>query len=143
MKRLSKDRVSECARLYAAVFNRAPWNGNWTLRTAAKHIAESLADPNFCGVVAEAEGELFGFAYGVISQWENERRFYLKEMCVRASEQRGGVGSRLLIELFRRIKAKKVSEVALGTEKDKPARRFYLRHGFKVHPRVVIMTKRL
>ena len=79
---MRRGHLADCARLYAAVFNSAPWRGKWTARTAAKHIRESFQDPNFRGIVALEENKPVAFAYGVISQWENERHFYLKEMCV-------------------------------------------------------------
>ena len=143
LESMRRNHLATCAQLYAAVFNSAPWKGKWTPVTAAKHIRESFADPNFRGLVASANGVLIGFAYGITSQWENERHFYLKEMCVSGSKQRGGVGSLLLKELTRRLKAEKVRQIALGTERDKPARRFYLRLGFEINRKVVIMNKRL
>jgi len=140
---MRRTHLADCARLYADVFNRAPWNGKWTATTAAKHIRESFRDPNFRGIVAVEKGVALGFAYGVVQQWENERRFYLKEMCVLGGKQRGGVGTQLLTYLMERLEAENVSQVSVGTERDTPAKFFYRRLGFKIQPKIIIMTKRM
>lgn len=140
---MGRDHLADCARLYAAVFNLSPWNGKWTARTAAKHIRECFVDSNFRGIIAIEAGQPIAFAYGVVSQWENERRFHLKEMCVRRSQQRGGVGTRLLTHLMKKLKAENVRQISLGTGRDTPAKRFYLKLGFKTDPEIIIMQKRL
>ncbi len=140
---MDRDHLSNCARLYAAIFNRAPWKGKWTAKTAGKHIQECLQDPNFRGLIALHDSALVGFAYGLIQQWESERHFYLKEMCVDSRKQRGGVGTRLLRQLMKTLRGEKVRQISLGTERETPAERFYLRLGFATEARIVIMKKRL
>lgn len=140
---MRSDHLSDCARLYAAVFNRAPWKGKWTTKTAAKHIQECLQDPNFRGLVAIEESEPIGFAYGLVQQWENDRHFYLKEMCVNSIQQRGGVGTRLLTHLIEKLRAENVRQISLGTGRGTPAESFYLWLGFEPDPKIIIMNKRL
>ncbi|MEO7166447.1 MAG: GNAT family N-acetyltransferase, partial [Chthoniobacterales bacterium] len=76
-------------------------------------------------------------------QWENERHFYLKEMCVDSRKQRGGVGTRLLRQLMKTLRGERVHRISLGTERETPAERFYLRLGFATEARIVIMKRRL
>jgi len=140
---MRRNHLASCARLYAAVFNNDPWDGRWTTRTARKHIQDTFGNPNFRGIVGLGDHELVGFAYGSISQWENECRFYLHEMCVLGRKQGAGVGTRLLTRLIRRLKAEKISQISLGTERDKPAKDFYLKLGFEVDPSIIIMSKGL
>lgn len=136
------DHLADCARLYAAVFNCEPWNGKWTARTAAKHIQESLRDPNFRGIIALEAGQPIAFAYGLVCQWEDEHRFYLKEMCVLSRQQRGGIGTRLLRRLMEKLKSENVRQISPGRGRGTPAEGFYQRLGFKVDPKIIIMTKR-
>jgi aminoglycoside 6'-N-acetyltransferase I len=143
LQSMRREHLADCARLYVKVFNRIPWKGKWTVRTAAKHIRESFQDQNFRGIVALEENSLVGFAFGLIQQWENERRFYLKEMCVRGTKQRSGVGTLLLTHFIKKLAAENVRQISLGTERDTPAERFYLRLGFKVDPKTIIMKKRV
>lgn len=132
-----------CAALYAAVFSRPPWNGHWAVATAAQHIRESLNDASFRGLVVMDGTDLIGFAYGVISQWESERRFYLKEMCILTHAQGRGIGRQLLTRLQTTLRREKVRQISLGTGAQTPARKFYEGLGFAVDPETVIMTKRL
>lgn len=99
--------------------------------------------PKFYGIVALERAQIIGFAFGLFQQWENEQHFYLKEMCVRATQQRGGVGTRLLRHLITQLKAAGVSQISLGTGRDTPAAGFYARLGFKTDQRTIIMNKRL
>jgi aminoglycoside 6'-N-acetyltransferase I len=140
---MRRKHLAACARVYSSVFNRAPWNGKWTVRAAEKHIEESFQDRNFRGIVALDEGKLIGFGYGIVFQWESERRFYLKEMCVLGAKQRGGIGFQLLMQLIESLKAENVRQISLGTARGTPAESFYLRLGFRIDPKTIIMTKRL
>ena len=140
---MARSHLPKCARIYAAVFNRPPWDGKWTVRTAAKHIQESFQDPNFRGIVALDDSRPIGFAYGLVQQWEGERRFYLKEMCVESSRQRSGAGSHLLASLIKRLKVENVRQISLRTGRGTPAERFYSRLGFEIDPQIISMTKRL
>ena len=140
---LRPSHLPACARLYATVFNRAPWNGRWTPKTARKHILESIGDTTFKGMIAVEGDTVVGFAYGSVSQWENERRFFLKEMCVDGKRQGRGIGTRLLTNLIARLKTQKVRRISLGTGRNTPARKFYLRLGFAVDSQAIIMNKRL
>lgn len=83
-----------------------------------------------------------GFAYGLVQQWESERHFYLKEMCVDSSQQRGGIGTGLLRHLRKTLQAEKVRQISLGTERGTPAEKFYRRLGFVTDAKIVIMKKR-
>lgn len=143
LQSLRRAQLMECARLCAAVFSGAPWNQKWTVPGAARHIRETFRSPDFRGVVALENGKVIGFAYGVFFQWEDERRFYLKEMCVHGDQQGRGVGTRLLGRLMKELEAEKVNQISLGTEKDKPARSFYLKLGFAVDANLIYMSKRL
>lgn len=140
---MRRSHLTRCARLYAAVFNATPWKGMWTAKTAAIHIKQSLMDPSFFGLVAVEKGQPIAFAYGLFFQWENEKRFYLMEMCVDNEKRGGGIGTRLLTSLIEKLKERNVAHISLGTERDKPARCFYLKLGFKVEPMLIFMSKRL
>lgn len=140
---MRRDHLAHCARLYTAVFNSPPWKGKWTTKTAATHIRESFKETNFRGIVALEGREIVAFAYGLISHWENERHFYLKEMCVLSRKQGTGVGTHLLTRFMEKLKAEKVSRISLSTEHDKPAADFYRRLGFEIEPKIIVMSKRL
>ena len=140
---MRRDHLADCARLYVAIFNRPPWNGRWTARTAAQHIEESFRDPGFRGIVALEDTAVIGFAYGLIFQWENERRFYAEAMCVRDGRQCNGVGTRLLSHLMKKLNAEHVRQISLSTGRHLPVKAFYLKLGFAINPEVIIMTKRL
>lgn len=133
--------LAACARLYARVFNRAPWNGKWTARTAARHTEETWRDAGFLGLVAFQGDSLIGFAYGLIFQWERQRHFYLKEMCVSAGSQRSGIGSRLMTMMVDKLRREDVGQISLGTDRGTPAERFYLRFGFTIDAATIIMKK--
>lgn len=60
-----------------------------------------------------------------------------------SSKQRGGVGTRLLTRLIKKLKAENVRQMSLGTGRGTPAEDFYLRLGFKVDPEIIIMNKRV
>lgn len=94
-------------------------------------------------MVAIEQSQPIGFAYGLVQQWESERRFYLKEMCVDSKRQHSGVGSQLLVHLIKQLKEENVRQISLGTGRGTPAERFYSRLGFKIDPQIIMMNKRI
>ncbi len=67
---------------------------------------------------------------GNIEQWYTGEHFYLKEMCVRPSEQRRGIGTLLMEYLLDELQSEDVERVYLLTMRESPARAFYEENGF-------------
>ena len=61
------------------------------------------------------------------------------EACVHPALQGQGVGSQLIAYVKSQMAEEQVGNMALTTEKDSPAVRFYEKNGFKIKPDIVFM----
>lgn len=134
--------LDAAAQLYVGVFNAAPWHDRWTPATARRRLADTLATPGALGCVLLAD-DLLGFALGYRESWFDGTHFSLKELCVRADRQRGGLGTQLLHQLERVLREQHVSRVYLLTLHEGPAQAFYARQGYYVSPKMRLMAHRL
>ncbi len=136
------DQLDAAARLYMAVFNSPPWHDQWTFDTARRRLADTLATPNALGLAA-SDHELIGFVIGYGEHWFDGMHFYVSEMCVAPDRQRSGIGTRLLRQLEQALHALPVTRVYLLTMRGGPAEDFYVKNGFYVSPKMVLMSRRL
>jgi ribosomal protein S18 acetylase RimI-like enzyme len=135
--------LESCANLYVAVFNAEPWNEQWETQAVLTRLAEIYHTPGFYGLAAADETGLIGLALGYVEQWQQQRHFYLKEMCIKPQLQHRGVGAALMATLQQDLAARGVDKIYLLTARDGPAEAFYRKCGFYASPKMVIMAKNL
>lgn len=133
--------LRECASLFVSVFSNPPWNETWKQEIALKRLKDCYNTPGFYGIVAIAEDKIFGFAIGSIETWHEDQHFYLKEMCVQSTNQRSGIGTKIMDVLHQDLASKGVSMIYLLTMRDSPAADFYEKCGFSNHPKITMMLK--
>lgn len=138
-----RDNLEDGARLYCTVFNEPPWDNDWTVDRAQRRMSEIIETPGYRGYIAAREEELIGFVMGNLEQWYTGEHFYLKEMCVRPSRQRRGIGTALLEHLGDELRREEVERVYLLTMQESPAHAFYDANGFRSNDRMRMQYLRL
>ena len=126
-----------------AVFNGEPWNESWTPETASAYLRDLLDTPRSLGFVTEAEGKIVGFVLGRAEQRDQNRQFYLSEMCVLAEYQGRGVGRRLLERLEANLKQQGVAKLYLLTTRGGSAEAFYHVCGFYTSEKMAMLGRYL
>jgi aminoglycoside 6'-N-acetyltransferase I len=134
--------LSACVELFVDVFNAPPWNETWDRDGALERLDDCFRTPGFAGWVIEGDGKLRAFALGYRERYDQERHFFLKEMCVQPAYQRQGLGQELMARLCSDLAASGVRRVYLFTARGGPAEAFYKRCGLAVSPRIVPMSRR-
>ena len=135
--------LEDGARLYRTVFNEPPWNDDWTVETAQTRLSEIIETPGYRGYSALLDEELVGLVMGYLEQWHTGEHFYLKEMCVRPSWQRHGIGTSLMEHLTEALRNDGVERVYLLTMQESPARAFYEINGFRLNERIGMQSLQL
>lgn len=138
-----RDKLEDGARLYRTVFNEPPWDDNWTLESAQTRLSEIIETPGYRGYSASLDEELVGLVMGNLEQWYTGEHFYLKEMCVRPSRQRRGIGTTLMEYLTRDLREDGVERVYLLTMQESPAREFYETNGFRLNEQMGMQSLQL
>jgi N-acetylglutamate synthase-like GNAT family acetyltransferase len=140
---LDQNYLGQCAELFITVFNDEPWRENWSSIAVLTRLQEIYNTPGFYGVVAAQDGKLLGFAMGYIEQWDKEKVFYLKEMCVKTQLQGRGIGTTILETLEDELSQMGVNKVYLLTARNSSAEAFYNKRGFYVSQKMIMMGKYL
>jgi aminoglycoside 6'-N-acetyltransferase I len=141
--KFSDELLKQCANLYVSIFNKEPWNDEWTVETASARLKHIHNTPNSLGYVYINEEGLIGFALGYSEQWFNGVHFNLVEFCVTTSLQRKGNGTKLLQVFEKELKRKNISHINLFTSKGDIAESFYRKNDYYTDPNMIIMAKRL
>src|SRR5262245_47374601 len=129
---LDQNYLWQCAELFVNVFNEEPWRETWSSAEALTRLQEIYNSPGFYGIVAIQADGLLGFAVGYVEQWDKEKVFYLKEMCVKSQLQGRGIGTAILEALEAGLSQMGVSKVYLLTAHDSSAEAFYNKRGFYI-----------
>jgi len=131
-----KDDIPACAALFLNVFNREPWNDQWTIQLAVEYIEDVMNTPGFVGLVMEdsRKREIIGFVIGARKKWWNGDIFYLYEMCVGQAYQGKGIGKQLMEDTKTSLFQNGFSAIVLLTERTFPSAHFYEKQGFIESP---------
>lgn len=138
----SKD-FDNCITLFLNVFNREPWNDNWSIEGAKQYLADYIHTPGFRGYIAEDDGVVQGFILGFRKRWWEGDEFYINEMCVQVDGQRRGIGTQLMKHVEHDLICNGIRNITLLTNRGIPAEKFYIKNGFQVIERLIFLHKRI
>ncbi|HEX9997215.1 MAG TPA: GNAT family N-acetyltransferase [Abditibacterium sp.] len=140
---LESENLVECVHLFLGVFNQEPWNEKWAKSSVIRRFEDCQRTPGFYGLCWQEDSRIEAFAFGYFEQWDESQHFYLKEMCVATQKQRCGIGTKLLDVLTEKLRENGVTKLFLHTARDSIAQDFYLRCGFYISPKMIMMAKHL
>lgn len=135
--------LTACAALYCAAFAAAPWNEHWPQETAAQRIADLMCSLLSVGLLYEEDGVIAGMLLGSHVTYLYGRELLIHELCVLPDRQRGGIGSKLLEYVVKRLRTKGYAGIFLNTTRRYPSEAFYVKNGFELQPRTVAMYRTL
>jgi len=140
---LTENHLNELAQLYVETFNASPWNDEWTFETARKRLHMMVHTEVSFGLCAYRECQICGAVLGAMEQFYDGLMFEVKEYWVK-NEMRGqGIGSKLFVEMERRLRERGVKNIVLITAKGDATEHFYHKQGMGTDPDMVFMTKRI
>lgn len=131
----------KCAETFMDVFNKEPWNDEWILENAKHYLLNFYHTPGFMGILAVEGEEVIGFMFGIHRVWWSGDEFFINEMCVKAKQQKKGIGKALLNHLMKELEASTVTNISLLTDRGIPAEEFYKKNGFEEIERLVFLSR--
>lgn len=128
-------------KLFIEVFNKEPWNDNWTTETASKRLNQFINVETFDGLSLWNDGNLVGVIMGRSEQYYDGVYFQIQEFYVDNNVQGKGYGTLLLNEFEDRLKKKGVVNINLITIRNIKTEGYYVKKGYKVDNNMCLMDK--
>lgn len=129
--------------MYIETFNSEPWNDKWTKETAYRRLHAMINVEDFYGLCAYKDNQICGVIIGCKEEFYDRTIFNLREFFVNNSLRGHGIGTRMIGELDKRLKAQGVKEITLYTIRNIMTEGFYKKCGFTTYDSMVVMGKNL
>lgn len=143
IREFQPDDMENCARLLVAAYNGEPWNCHWTLETATRYLLEFVACPNFVGFVLCGQNEVLGAMFAHRKAWWTNDELFVDELYIAPHAQRQGLGQQLLEHAEAYARTNGLAGLTLLTNRDMPAKSFYIKHGYTTADHVVFMYRQV
>ena len=125
-----KEDISSCAEVYISAYGTEPWNEKYDKESAEKYISYYLGSKTKQCFAAEEKGKIIGIALCIVVPAIDMPFLRVEDFCISAEEQGKGFGTEFIKLVFEKAKELGCDSVLLGTQKDFPSHRFYLKNGF-------------
>ena len=125
-----KEDISPCAEVYISAYGTKPWNEKYDKESAEKYISDYLGSETKQCFAAEEKGKIIGIALCIVVPAIDMPFLRVEDFCISAEEQGKGFGTEFIKLVFEKAKELGCDSVLLGTQKDFPSHRFYLKNGF-------------
>lgn len=125
-----KEDISSCAEVYISAYGAEPWNEKYDKQSVEKYISDYLGSKTKQCFAARENGKIIGIALGIIVPSINIPFLRIEDFCISAEEQGKGFGTEFIKLVFEKSKELGCDSVLLGTLRDFPSHKFYLKIGF-------------
>ena len=142
-KIMTRDDLDQVAKLYVEAFNGVPWYDQWTIETAKKRLGQMIGCEESLGIMAYEDKKVIGLALGNKEYYYDAVHFHLKEVCVDPTIKGQGIGSKIIEEVVKSVKAEGITEILLWTLKCNEMKGFYEKQDFQVADELMIMKRKL
>ena len=139
LREMRREELDQYVGVFLDAFRGEPWNEPWTQETAGNRLSQFMSTESFFGLTLEEEGEVIAFVLGQYEQYYDGPRFYIQEFC--CARPGRGLGTKLLTELERRLKAQEVVRTYLMTIHGDATEGYYQRRGYVTDPENIWMYK--
>ncbi|GEK34642.1 GNAT family N-acetyltransferase [Kurthia sibirica] len=128
---LTAEDLSACTELFLKVFTQPPWNDQWTSTEAARiYLEEYSHNPVFLGFILEENNCIVGASFGNTRSFYTGVEYCISEYFIDDRVQHSGYGTFFMQQIEKELIKKDIHIIALHTERDTPAEKFYAKLGF-------------
>ena len=131
LRKMNKTAVKKCAEIYINAYGEAPWNEKYRPEDVEKYITDFMDSDTKCAYVLAAGEEIIGVAVGLVIPCVGSRYFRLEDICIDPEYQRMGYGRDFIELMADSLGGKDCDSILLGTQREYPSHKFYLKNGFR------------
>lgn len=131
LRKMNKSAVKKCAEIYISAYGEAPWNEKYKVEDVEKYVMDFLDSDTKCAYVLVIGEEIIGVALGLIIPCVGSHYFRLEDICIAPEYQRMGYGRDFIELMSNNLRGKDCDSILLGTQREYPSHKFYLKNGFR------------
>ena len=131
IKQMNAAWIEKCAYLYQSAYKNEPWNEEYSVIEITDYLSRFLNSGTKRAYVLVLDEEIIGVALGLIVPCVDSDYFRLEDICLSPAYQRKGYGSQFIKLISDCVANENCDSILLGTQRDYPAHRFYLKNGFE------------
>lgn len=119
-----------CAEVYISAYKAEPWNEVYEKSEVEKYISDYLgSETKFCFAAAQNE-RIIGVALCIVVPSIDAPFLRIEDFCISAEEQERGLGTEFMKLIAEEAKKLGCDSILLGTQKNYPSHKFYIKNGF-------------
>lgn len=118
------------ARIAAAAYREEPWGEQNDLEKLRIYCENFISSETRPGYILLEDNEIVGAALCILIPSLDGCYVRIEDFCILPERQRKGMGTAFVELLKEQVKAAGADSILLGTQRDFPSHRFYLKKGF-------------
>ncbi len=122
--------LPRCAEAYLSAYGTDPWNETYDKGKIEACLSGFCSSDSMRCFAAEENGEIIGLALVLVVPGIDAPYFRVEDFCISAGKQRKGYGTLFLKSIFEEALKAGCDSVLLGTQREFPSHKFYLKNGF-------------
>ncbi len=122
--------IEKCAEVYLSAYSAKPWNEKFDKSAVENYLLSYCgSDSRKCFGIAEGD-HIIGIALVLLVPSIGTSYLRVEDFCIELESQRKGYGTLLINSIFKKALELGCDSILLGTQKNFPSHRFYLKNGF-------------
>lgn len=123
--------IDACTDVYIKAYKEAPWEETYEHSVIKAYIEKFVnTEARYCFVLKE-DNDVIGVALCIKMPGTESDYLRIEDFCVTPMRQRSGLGSRFMKLIGEQLERLGCDSILLGTQKDFPSHRFYVKNGFE------------
>lgn len=131
IREMTQADMRQCAAIYQSAYEAEPWNENYPVEMIEEYIGGFMKSNSMRSFVIVDNGNVVGLALTILIPGMGRPYLRIEDFCIDAQRHRKGCGSRFIELIMNEAEKMGCDSLLLGTQKEFPAYRFYLKNGFQ------------
>ena len=143
IRMMQKEGIDDCVEIYKKAYAAEPWCEQHTSKEIKDYLLRFISSEGMDGYMLCDDEKIIGIALGIKIAYIGSDYMRMEDFCVDIEHQRQGIGSLFIKKIGELIRNKGMDSILLGTVKDYPSHKFYLKNGFREIDSSILLFKEL
>lgn len=143
IRMMENEDIDSCVKIYKKAYAAEPWCEQHTSQEIKDYLLRFISSDQMDGYMLCDGEKIIGIALGIRIASIGSDYMRIEDFCVDIAHQGQGIGSLFIKKIGELIKNKGMDSILLGTVKDYPSHKFYVKNGFQEIDSSILLFKEL